>query len=196
MRPGLPGAPLAIGALAAGSKSSCAIRLADDRPLCDDLLDRSGMTQPLWPAGAATGLGSMPGTDIRAALQAVLDEVPDFIHLPELPARGPGAELVGRTAGLLVDLPVQLYAGRWQIADHPGRDLRRTADLWERDPDALTERGGELRVWATPWHEERVLPALRALLELPFEHVVVSHGEPLHDRAAFERALELPPFSD
>jgi hypothetical protein len=62
--------------------------------------------------------------------------------------------------------------------------------------DALTERGGELRVWATPWHEERVLPALRALLELPFEHVIVSHGAPLHDRAAFERALELPAFDD
>jgi hypothetical protein len=60
--------------------------------------------------------------------------------------------------------------------------------------DAVTERGGELRVWGTPWHEERVLPALRALLELPFEHVVISHGEPLHDRAAFERALELPPW--
>jgi glyoxylase-like metal-dependent hydrolase (beta-lactamase superfamily II) len=60
--------------------------------------------------------------------------------------------------------------------------------------DALTERDGELRVWSTPWHEERVLPALEALLELPFEHVIVSHGEPVHDRAAFERALELPPF--
>jgi hypothetical protein len=33
------------------------------------------------------------------------------------------------------------------------------------------------------------------LLELPFEHVIVSHGEPVHDRGAFERALELPPFS-
>ena len=53
---------------------------------------------------------------------------------------------------------------------------------------------GELRVWGTPWHEERVLPALRALLDLPFEHVIVSHGEPVHDRAAFERALELPAF--
>jgi glyoxylase-like metal-dependent hydrolase (beta-lactamase superfamily II) len=52
--------------------------------------------------------------------------------------------------------------------------------------------GGELRVWATPWHEERVLPALRKLLELPFEHVIVSHGEPVHHRAAFERALEAP----
>jgi hypothetical protein len=60
--------------------------------------------------------------------------------------------------------------------------------------DALTERGGALLVWGTPWHEERVLPALRALLELPFEHVIVSHGAPLHDRAAFERALTLPPW--
>jgi hypothetical protein len=61
--------------------------------------------------------------------------------------------------------------------------------------DALTERNGELRVWGTPWHEKRALPALRELLELPFAHVIVSHGEPVHDRAAFERALALPPWS-
>lgn len=60
--------------------------------------------------------------------------------------------------------------------------------------DALTAPDGELRVWATPWHEERALPALRDLLELPFEHVVVAHGEPVHDRAGYERALELPPW--
>ena len=60
--------------------------------------------------------------------------------------------------------------------------------------DALTERDGELRVWGTSWHEKRALPALRELLELPFEHVIVSHGEPVHDRAAYERALELPPW--
>ncbi len=61
--------------------------------------------------------------------------------------------------------------------------------------DALTERGAELRVWATPWHRERALPALRALLELPFEHVIVSHGEPVHSRADYERALEREPWS-
>lgn len=61
--------------------------------------------------------------------------------------------------------------------------------------DALTAPGGELRVWATPWHEQRALPALRELLELPFEHVLVSHGEPVHDRAAYERALDRPPWS-
>jgi glyoxylase-like metal-dependent hydrolase (beta-lactamase superfamily II) len=62
--------------------------------------------------------------------------------------------------------------------------------------DALTERSGELRVWDSPSHEKRVLPALRALLELPFEQVIISHcdREPVHTRAAFERALELPPW--
>jgi glyoxylase-like metal-dependent hydrolase (beta-lactamase superfamily II) len=62
--------------------------------------------------------------------------------------------------------------------------------------DALTAPDGELRVWATPWHEARVLPALRALLELPFERVIVSHGEPVHDRAAYERALTLSPWTE
>ena len=61
--------------------------------------------------------------------------------------------------------------------------------------DALTAPGGELRVWATPWHQERVLPALRELLEFPFEHVIVSHGEPVHTRSAYERALGLAPWS-
>lgn len=60
--------------------------------------------------------------------------------------------------------------------------------------DALTAPAGELLVWASPAHEPRALPALRALLDLPFEHVIVSHGEPLHNRAAYERALKLAPW--
>jgi hypothetical protein len=39
------------------------------------------------------------------------------------------------------------------------------------------------------------LPALRALLELPFEHVIVSHGDPVHTRVDYERALEVEPWS-
>jgi glyoxylase-like metal-dependent hydrolase (beta-lactamase superfamily II) len=61
--------------------------------------------------------------------------------------------------------------------------------------DGMTAPGGVLRVWATRTHEQRTLPALRALLELPFERVLVSHGEPVHDRAAFEAALEREPWS-
>jgi glyoxylase-like metal-dependent hydrolase (beta-lactamase superfamily II) len=103
-------------------------------------------------------------------------------HETELEGIEPGSELPG---GL-----VALYDGRG----------RNETPLWLPEQralvfaDALTERDGELRVWGTPWHEERVLPALRALLELPFEHVIVSHGDPVHDRAAYEQALELPPW--
>ena len=61
--------------------------------------------------------------------------------------------------------------------------------------DALTAPHGELRIWDTPWHAQRVLPALRALLELPFEHVLVSHGEPVHNRADFEAALDRDPYA-
>ena len=61
--------------------------------------------------------------------------------------------------------------------------------------DGMTAPDGELRVWATPTHEQRTLPAMRALLDLPFERVLVSHGEPVHDRAAFEAALEREPWS-
>jgi hypothetical protein len=63
--------------------------------------------------------------------------------------------------------------------------------------DALQAQGegGQLQVWSAPWRFERALPGLRQLLELPFEHVIVAHGEPIHDRAAFERALTLPPYT-
>ena len=86
------------------------------------------------------------------------------------------------------------------VALYDGRDRNETP-LWVPEQralvfaDALTAPGGELRIWATPWHEKRVLPALRALVDLPFQHVIVSHGEPVHTRAAYERALELAPWS-
>jgi hypothetical protein len=60
--------------------------------------------------------------------------------------------------------------------------------------DALCGLGGALRVWATPWHEQRTLPHLRSLLELPFEHVLVSHGDPVHDRDEFVAALDREPW--
>jgi glyoxylase-like metal-dependent hydrolase (beta-lactamase superfamily II) len=64
--------------------------------------------------------------------------------------------------------------------------------------DALTERAGVLRVWSSRWHEKRALPAMRELLQLPFERVIISHcdRDPVQSRAAYERALELPPYKD
>jgi hypothetical protein len=104
--------------------------------------------------------------------------------IPETELEGvqPGDELPG---GLLA-----LYDGRGRSETPVWLPEQRALVF----ADALTAPGGELRVWATPWHEERALPALRDLLQLPFEHVIVAHGEPVHDRAAFERALELEPY--
>jgi methionine synthase II (cobalamin-independent) len=98
-----------------------------------------------WPAGAATGIGSLPGTDIVEAVKTVLGELPELPYLPELPARGPGADMLGRSAGLLVELPVELYAARWRVAARPGADLRRIGDLRERDLDTLTEQAVDYR---------------------------------------------------
>lgn len=63
--------------------------------------------------------------------------------------------------------------------------------------DALTERGGELRIWDSPSHEKRELPALREMLNLPFERVIVSHcdTDPVQSRSAFEQALKRPPWT-
>src|SRR5918912_707880 len=97
----------------------------------------------------------------------------------ELEPVEPGTELPG---GL-----VALYDGRG----------RNETPLWLPEQrtlvfaDALTAPEGELLVWATP-QEERAAAALRALLELPFEHVIVSHGDPVHTRAEYERALARP----
>jgi hypothetical protein len=103
----------------------------------------------------------------------------------------PGTDLVPIEPGnTLPGGLVALYDGR-------GRD---ETPLWLPEQralvfaDALTARGGELRVWGTPWHEERVLPALRELLDLPFEHVIVAHGDPVHTRTDYERALAIAPY--
>ncbi|MCW2694964.1 MAG: putative cobalamin-independent methionine synthase [Modestobacter sp.] len=103
----------------------------------DDALpaEDDGPAPPRW--GPASGVGSLPGTDPVEALRLVTGELPDFAHLPELPARGPGADLIGRTAALLVDISVDLTPAGWRLVARPGNDLRRAHELLERDLDAL-----------------------------------------------------------
>ena len=72
-------------------------------------------------------------------MRLVFGELPDLPHLAELPARGPGADLTGRTAALLVDLPVELTPGGWRFTSRPGRDLSRARGLLSADLDALAE---------------------------------------------------------
>jgi methionine synthase II (cobalamin-independent) len=109
-----------------------------------------------WAPGSATGVGSLPGTDIAEAVRLVLGELPEFPHLPELPDRGPGADMIGRGAALLTDLHVDLQPSGWRLVDRAGVDERRARDLLERDLDALGQHGssyvGPLKVQAAgPW---------------------------------------------
>jgi len=92
---------------------------------------------------AFTGVGSLPGTDFPAALRMTLDAVPELAYLPELPARGPWAALVGRGLGLPSGLPAELSAGEWRLADAPGADQRRARATWRDDLDQLEEEANE-----------------------------------------------------
>jgi hypothetical protein len=87
----------------------------------------------------------MPGADPAEAMRIILGELPDLPHLAELPGRGVGADLTGRTAALLVDLPVETTASGWRFAARPGRDLTRARGLLASDLDALAETAGDYR---------------------------------------------------
>jgi hypothetical protein len=102
----------------------------------DDLPDAP--VEPVrWTPGAATGVGSLPGTDPVEAAATVVGELPLLPYLPELPDRGVGADMIGRTAGLLVDLAVEVVPTGWRVTAHPGRDHRRAVDLLRFDLDAF-----------------------------------------------------------
>lgn len=128
--------------------------------------------------GRATGIGSWPGADLVDAMRTTfgeLGEPPHVPYLPELPGRGPGADLVGRGAAFLVDLPVDLQPSGWRLVDHPGRDLGRAQAYLRQDLDLLAEvadgYAGPLKVQVTgPW-------TLAASLHLPrLERAVVDPG--------------------
>ena len=141
---------------------------------------------------------------------AALVTMPDHVRDVDLFVRRYGARAYGPMFFIPDDVPnskldpviadLELPGGLVCLYDGRGR-LETPVYLPEQKAivfgDALTERNGELRVWdCRAGHAKRELPALRAMLDLPFERVIISHcdEEPVHPRAAFERALELPPW--
>jgi methionine synthase II (cobalamin-independent) len=136
----------------------------------------------LWGPGTATAVGSMPGTDPLEAVRVVAGELPLLPHLPELPARGVGADLFGRTAAVLLDLPVEVVPSGYRVAAHPGMDQRRAEDLLRFDLDALQQvldvpgaAPAAVKVQlAGPW-------SLSAGIELPRGHRVLTDRGALHE---------------
>ncbi len=127
-----------------------------------------------------------------------------FCHWYDIPALGPWLYWKGDAPRVDVTpvlpdevLPgglVALFDGRGGI-ERPVYLPEQRAIVFADGMTAPKSAGGLLRIWWTPVLERRALPALRALLDLPFEHVLVSHGEPVHTRADFEAALEREPWS-
>lgn len=118
-----------------------------------------------WDHGTATGLGPFPGVDPREAARIVFSELPDLPFLPELPARGVGADQVGRTAELLADLHVEVGTGVWRFVPRGGKDSQRAHVALTTDLDALEEAAerysGPLKIRIVgPW-------TLAASIELP-----------------------------
>lgn len=105
----------------------------------------------------ASGPGSWPGERSREAVVAVRDLLGDDIpHLPELPARGAGADMIGRAAGLLTDLHVETQPYGWRFVDRAGRDEGRARAFLREDLDELAEAydgwTGPLKLQVTgPW---------------------------------------------
>ncbi|MFJ8280241.1 methionine synthase [Streptomyces griseoviridis] len=132
--------------------------------------------------GPATGVGSMPGGDARETARTVTGSFDDFPHLAELPARGPGADMIGRTAGLLVELYARVEPSGWRLGDRPGRDTKRARAWLGEDLDALEEftqgHTGQVKVQAVgPW-------TLAAALELRNGEAVLSDPGACRDLAA------------
>jgi hypothetical protein len=127
----------------------------------------------------------MPGTDAREAARTVIGELPDLPHLPELPDRGAGADIIGRTAALLVDVAVELVPSGYRVTARAGRDHRRGVDLLRADLDAFEAamdsagaRPNVIKLQAAgPW-------TLAAEVELRSGHKVLTDPGALREFAA------------
>jgi Cobalamin-independent synthase, Catalytic domain len=140
--------------------------------------EASAVVPGLVGTALATGVGSLPGDDPRAALREVFELLPELPYLPELPGRGHGATMIGRGVallGLAGYLHADVQPSGWRIVDRPGLDERRALDLLDRDLDALEEVATG---WSGPLKLSVVGPLTAAAsLELTRgEAVLADHG--------------------
>jgi methionine synthase II (cobalamin-independent) len=136
---------------------------------------------------AATGIGSWPGLAPREAAEVVVGELHALPHLVELPARGVGADLIGRAGALLVDIAIDTMPRGYRITARPGAVMRRAASLLDEDIDAFEEawekaglRGGDRTVKV----QAPGPITLAAQLELPRGHRAITDDGALRDLAA------------
>lgn len=122
------------------------------------------------------GVGSMPGVDYAEALRVVLGSTPGLVAIPELPARGVQAAMIGRGMGMLAELGADLQPAGWRLTGAgSGSDQRRARSLLAQDLDTVEELlqgfDGSLKVQvAGPW-------TLAAMVERPRgDRILADHG--------------------
>ncbi|GAA2105625.1 methionine synthase [Microlunatus panaciterrae] len=128
-----------------------------------------------WTGIRVTGIGSWPGEEMADAVKIAFAECPRLPYLPELPARGVGAQLVGRGAAALSGLAVDLQPAGWRLTGASSGDHLRAKALLRNDLDELEEQAqgyqGLLKYsFAGPW-------TLAAMMERPQgDRVLADHG--------------------
>lgn len=136
----------------------------------------------------ATGNGSWPGDSPRQAAEVVVGELADALaHIVELPARGVGADLIGRAGALLIDVAIDTVPRGYRIAARPGAVMRRAASLLAEDIDALEEAWEKagLRGSGRPVKVQAPGPVtLAAELELANGHRSITDHGAVRDLAA------------
>ena len=135
------------------------------------------------PFASATGIGSWPGSSPRQAVEVILGEL-TLPYLPELPARGVGADIIGRAGALLVDIAIDTVPRGYRIVNRPGAVMRRAAGLLDEDVDALEE------AWEKAGGGDRAVKVqapgpitVAAELELPNGHRAITDPGAVRDLA-------------
>lgn len=145
------------------------------------------MTPQVSIGGRVTGIGSWPGADARESAATVLGELGGFPHLVELPARGLGADMIGRAGALLVDIDLDASTRAYRVVPRRGNVAKRAEDFLRQDLDALEEAWESARLVGS----EHVLKLQAAgPLTLGAEIEVANGSRALVDRGALRDIAE------
>lgn len=154
----------------------------------------------------STGLGSLPGESAAEAVAVATDNSPEIVFLPELPSRGPGGEMIGRTFALLNELDdslsIETTPSGWRLSRGDNRIMRRGRSWYHEDLDELEKVAGSsatrmkfqfagpitLAAFIEPVFGERVIQDLGAVRDINAALIEVVRGEVQEFRRRFPNA--------
>ena len=87
----------------------------------------------------ALGVGEVTAATFAEACDIVISETGDLPHIPQLSARGPWYDPVGRTTALVDGLHVDVRSRGWVVTPRGSRAANRAKDGFDRDIDTVEE---------------------------------------------------------